>query len=156
MYPKDSEQRKKGSRARAIIHYQLNSNNWDFKEETGNDVGRDCIIELSENDEWKNNKVECQIKGRSELKFLQNKNYISFPLEVKTVNYAKSSSYSFLLLLVDLKTERIYFECIQDYLLKNNINNKLENQNTVNILLDINKYITPNDKILQFYAKKRW
>ena len=54
--PKDIPQRKIGSRARAILHYTLDTDHWEYREETGNDVGRDCIIELIECDEWTNHK----------------------------------------------------------------------------------------------------
>ena len=154
MYPKDTEQRKNGTKALSILCYQLDSNHWDFKQETGNDVGRDCIIELSEDDEWRNHKIEGQIKGRSSLDFIKNGTYISFPLEVKTINYAINSKNSFVLFLVDLKTEKIYFENVQDYILNNNLAKKLENQKTINISIDVNNCLPNGDILLQEYAKR--
>ena len=37
--PIDCEPRKTGSKARAIVHYKLNAEHWDYREETGNDYG---------------------------------------------------------------------------------------------------------------------
>ena len=34
-----------------------------FKEESGNDSGRDCVVKMLEKDEWINYIVEGQIKG---------------------------------------------------------------------------------------------
>ena len=81
--PKDDEQRKTGSKGRAVVHYQLDADHWDYREETGNDYGRDCVIELSENNEWQNHKVEGQIKGTIAPKQVNNE--ISFPMPVKTI-----------------------------------------------------------------------
>ena len=58
--PKDDEKRKTSSNGRAIVHFMLDADHWDYKEETVNDYGRDCIVELSEKDEWLNHKVEGQ------------------------------------------------------------------------------------------------
>ena len=46
--PKDSEKRRICSKGEAILHYRINSDCWKYKQETGGDVGRDCILELSE------------------------------------------------------------------------------------------------------------
>ena len=70
--PKDDEKRRTGSRGRGIVHFKLNADHWDYREETGNDYGRDCVAELSENDEWLNHKVEGQIKGTASPKFVGN------------------------------------------------------------------------------------
>ena len=86
--PKDDVNRKTGSRARAIVHYQIDSNYWDYREETGNDYGRDCTIELSENDEWCNHKVEGQIKGTGLIQIIENGKFVSFPMPVITIEYA--------------------------------------------------------------------
>lgn len=49
-FPIDTEQRKTGSRACAIVHYRINSDHWVYREETEIDIGRDCILELSEDE----------------------------------------------------------------------------------------------------------
>lgn len=72
--PIDCEPRKTGSKARAIVHYKLNAEHWDYREETGNDYERDCVIELSENDCWNNHKIEGQIKGTRSPEMLKKEN----------------------------------------------------------------------------------
>lgn len=100
--PIDCEPCKMGSKARAIVHYKLNAEHWDYREETGNDYGRDCVIELSENDYWNNHKIEGQIKGTRSPEILKREKCFSFPLEVKTINYAINAHvrlYFFMLML---------------------------------------------------------
>ena len=112
--PRDNEQRKTGSKGRAIVHFRLNPEHWDYKEETGNDYGRDCIIELSEDDEWRNHKVEGQIKGTGRPSLLSS-DEVSFPMQVKTIEYALGSPVAFILFVADTSTEDVYYQCVQDY-----------------------------------------
>ena len=84
--PIDTPQRKIGSKAVAILHYKIDADHWEFRQETGNDVGRDCTLELSENNEWPNHKIEGQIKGTEKNEPLKKCTLISFPMEVKTIN----------------------------------------------------------------------
>ena len=107
--PKDTYQRKIGTAGRKILYYKLDTDHWDFKEETGNDVGRDSIIELSENDEWKNHKVECQIKGQKSPTLICGGTYVSYPMEIKTILYALGSPVAFVLFVVDITNEIVYF-----------------------------------------------
>lgn len=115
--PIDCEPRKTGSKARAIVHYKLNAEHWDYREETGNDYGRDCVIELSENDCWNNHKIEGQIKGTRSPEILKREKCFSFPLEVKTINYALNAPGAFVLFYVDVENELVYYLPIQDYCL---------------------------------------
>lgn len=157
MFPKDSISRKIGTRARAIVSYKLNYNHWDYKEETGNDVGRDCTLEFSNNDEWKNEKIECQIKGTEHIeRYFHGKN-LSFPIEVKTINYARNSSVPFLFLLVDVKNEIVYYVCIQEYIINKHIDYKLNgNQKTINIIFPITHILSKEDLHLMNLAKKKF
>lgn len=123
-FPIDTEQRKTGSRACAIVHYRINSDHWVYREETEIDIGRDCILELSEDDKWLNHKIECQIKGvrsssRLEGMKLKKENSYSFPLEKKTIMYALNSNVAFVLFLVDLANETVYYLAIQEYFIAN-------------------------------------
>lgn len=155
MYPKDNIQRKIGTRARAILFYKINSEHWDFKEESGNDVGRDCIIEFSDNDEWKNDKIECQIKGTEHIDRYCRREYISFPIDVKTINYAKNSNISFVIFLIDVVDEIVYYLCVQDYLKMNSIDDKLNGgQKTINIIFPITSTLFADDIKLIELAKK--
>ena len=104
--PIDTPQRKIASKACAIVHYTLDAEHWLYREETNVDVGRDCVLELSLNDTWNNDKIEGQIKGTKKIKELANGN-ISFQIDTKTVNYALGSGNSFVLFLVDVETNII-------------------------------------------------
>lgn len=101
--PIDCEPRKTGSKARAIVHYKLNAEHWDYREETGNNYERDCVIELSENDCWNNHKIEGQIKGMRSPEMLKKEKCFSFTLEVKNINYALNAPGAFVLFLLMLK-----------------------------------------------------
>ena len=152
--PKDCDNRQTGSRARAIVHYKLNSKHWDYKEETGNDVGRDCILELAYNGTWNNDKIEGQIKGTENLKLLKN-NDISFQLSTKTINYALASSNSFLLFLVDVNTENTYYLNIQDYFIENpKLLSKLFLQKSINVHIKKANIVTNDDSKLIEMARR--
>lgn len=154
MYPKDCEQRKLSSKSCKIFHYILNTDHWEYKQETGNDVGRDCILELSENDQWKNHKIEGQIKGkRTPLEILGGE-YISFPLETKTINYALQSPIAFVLFVVDTTSEIVYYQPIQEYFINHpDLLDKLSSkQKTINIRIPSNNTLPQRDKELQELA----
>lgn len=151
--PKDDNNRKIGSRGRAIVHFQIDSNHWDYREETGNDYGRDCVIELSENDEWRNHKIEGQIKATGAVKKIEGGAYISFPMPVKTIEYALGASTAFVLFVADTETNDVYFQCVQDYFIDNNhLFAKLE-QGTINIRIPISQNLANGDELLQQLAK---
>lgn len=153
MYPEDSVQRKIGDRARQIVHYQLDVEHWVFKEETGSDVGRDCILELSENDQFLNHKVEGQIKGTNKPEFVAGAEFVSFPLEVKTINYALSATDSFILFVVDVINEVVYFQCIQDYFKdEEKLLEKLSKQKTINVRIPTSCTLRENDELLRGLA----
>jgi len=156
MLPQDSDTRRTASKARQIVHSKIDTEHWEYKEETGNDVGRDCIIELSENGVWYNHKIECQIKGTTVPKYIYNDTFISFPFPVKTLNYALGSPISFVLFVVDVNEGKVYFQCIQDYC-KNNkdkISKIKPDQETHNININVKNVLNDNDIQLQELAKK--
>lgn len=160
-FPIDTEERKTGSRACAIVHYQLNSDHWVYREDTEIDVGRDCIIELSENDRWQNHKIECQIKGvrsvsRLNKMKLKKENAYSFPLEKKTIMYALNSNTAFVLFFVDINSETAYYLAIQDYFIANkNLFEKLNSSEdgTINVHISLNCVLSYSDQDLQDIAK---
>ena len=41
-----------------LVHYKLNSDNWIFKLERGNDEEKDCVIGLVQNEEYHSRKIE--------------------------------------------------------------------------------------------------
>ena len=151
--PKDSEMRRTGSKGRQILHYRIDSDHWEYKEETGNDFGRDCVLELSENDEWNNHKLEGQIKGTKSLMLINNGEAISFPMPVKTIEYALGSQTAFLLFVADTVNQTVYYQCVQDYFI-NNIDcfDRLD-QGTINIHIPVSQKLPGDDSLLQGWAR---
>lgn len=166
LHPKDNEKRRTGSRAEAIVHYQIDSNHWLFREKSGLDVGCDCELELSIDDEWQNKIIRAQIKGtsRKEKMLLKDGKTLSYPLEIKTVNYALSSSAPFLLILVDIVDEVCYFVELQELFITNNelwkrLEKRCEEQEvsigdkrTLNIPIPVINVLTDCDSELQDIA----
>ena len=156
--PMDTESRRIGSRARAIMHYSLDANHWDYREETGNDYGRDCIIELSENNKWMNHKIEGQIKGSRQPNFLKDGLSISFPLDIKTINYALGTQVAFVLFFVDVTNETVYYLPLQDYFITNKkLFAKLDSgQESMAVHIPIDNVLTSEDTDLQQIAKSTY
>lgn len=65
-------------------------------------------FELVKEDTFKNDKLIVQIKGRTVLDYMENGN-ISFVFDVENINYAMSSPYSFLLLIYEVKSDKLFF-----------------------------------------------
>lgn len=116
-FPGDSESLRTDRRACAIVHYQLESSVWEFRLLTGQDVGCDCEIELSQDNKWTGRVIKLQIKGTKvfEKLLIDSGAMISFPLEVKTINYALNCPCPFLLVLVDVSKEVAYYLELHDY-----------------------------------------
>ncbi len=158
-YPKDCSARKIGDKARKIVHYKVDTDHFIYRESTGLDVGTDCILELSENDEWHNEKIYCQVKGTLSPNFLAtNEELISFPLDVKTINYALDSPFSFVLFLVDVTKEIVYYECIQEYYYqhKKRIDSLDDDQEKINIHVHSKNIFDPTNQDIRIFAKKEW
>ena len=140
-YPKDCEERRIGSKAKICAMSAFNVEHWEVREQTGQDYGVDLIAELSENDEWHNRKLECQIKGTTSIKLLGN-GMITYPLDVKTINYALSSSVPFILILVDVNKLISYYLPIQKFFIDN-----LDFENKLNNITSISVHINPKNII---------
>ena len=156
-YPKDTDARIIGSKARSIVHYKINPEFWEYKEETGCDFGRDCIIEYIDNKRWKNQKIEGQIKGTKSIKIIINKKMISQQIEIKTLLYAINSPIAFVLFVVDVENEKIYYQCLQDYYYKNKeiIDKRIKKQKYINIRIPIEKLLSKDSNELIELAKRK-
>ena len=154
-FSKTCQGREIGKKAIAIFHYQLPIEHWEYHESTGADSGTDCVIELIENYEFHNQKIECQIKGTTTAEQLKNKNVFSFPLDVKTINYALSSSTGFVLFYVDINNEIIYYLPIQDYFISNKeLYDKLNGkQEKLSVHIPADNILSEDDFDLQQIAK---
>lgn len=116
-FPGDSRSLRTDRRAVAIVHYLVKSEDWEFRLLTGQDVGCDCEIELSQDNKWTGRVIKLQIKGTSvfEKHLICSGGTISFPLEVKTINYALGSPSPFLFVVVDVENERAHYVELHDY-----------------------------------------
>lgn len=153
--PKDCPARVIGSEARKLVHYKFPSINWEYHEFTGKDSGIDCIVELIENEKYVNKKIEGQIKGKRKLIPLKTEEVFSFSLEVRTINYGLSSSTAFVLFLVDVETEMVYYLPIQDYFIANpELFAKLDTeQEKLSIHIPLENIVDEEDFELQQIAK---
>lgn len=153
--PKDCSSRVIGAKARQLVHSSFSAERWEYHESTGTDHGLDCIIELVENEVWGNKKIEGQIKGTRSLQKLKGKNTISFPMEVKTINYGLGSSVAFVLFLVDVDEERVYYLPLQDYFISDlSLFNRSEsNQDKMSLHIPCDNIVSDNDFELQQIAK---
>ena len=107
----DTDEEKKERKAIWVITKAFHDTGfWIVRLQSGKDYGVDALLEMIEHDNFILQKTaNCQIKGRTDIKLLKNKEFISFPLDVATYNQAVLSNSLFLLLLVNLETEDIYF-----------------------------------------------
>ena len=112
--PKDCCSRVIAAHARKMVHYIFPSEDWEYHEVTGCDNGMDCILELVENEKWHNKKIEGQIKGTRSLRVLKN-NEISISIDTKTILYGLSSLCAFVVFMVDVSKNEVYYLPIQDY-----------------------------------------
>ena len=127
-YPKDCNARKICSKARAIFPNRLNLDNWEFHE----------------------------IKGTANIEKYKTKENISYPLDVKTINYALNCKNAFILVLVDIITEEVYYITIQDYFIANRryFESLNKNTSTINIhIFENDKLTKENDNDLREVAK---
>lgn len=152
--PKDCTARAVSTRARSIVAYKLNPEKWEWHEQTGTDHGTDIVIELVENEEFTNKKIEGQIKGRTSIDFLKCGD-VTFDLDVKTINYGLGSSIAFVLFLVDIINETVYYLPIQDYFIANpdKFYGAENNQSTVRVHIDATNTLNSNTNDLYEIAK---
>ena len=129
--PKDCAARVISAEARKLVHYRFPSEHWEYHEETGRDVGRDCSIELVESDVF------------------------SFAMEKKTINYGLSSPIAFVLFYVDVDHGIVYYLPIQDYFIANpELFDALEsNTTTINVHIPIDNIVSNEDFDLRQIAK---
>ena len=134
--PKDCSAREVSTRSRGIFAYQIDAARWEWHEQTGTDHGTDVVLELSEEGGFAGKKIEGQIKGRTKIEYLKS-GKIKFDLEVKTINYALGNANAFVLFLVDVKKEQVYYLPIQDYFITNPNKFELAETNTTTVTVHL-------------------
>lgn len=153
-YPKDSEARKIGTRGRQLVISSFDADRWDYHEKTGGDYGVDAEFEFSNNNEFRNEKFECQIKATTNINFIKNKSIISFNnFPVKTLNYALNSRLPFFFLLADITNSAVYFLLIDDECV---FNAKYGSQQTTTLHIPVSNRLETNEsklikQMLSFY-----
>ena len=152
--PKDCPARVIGARARAIVHYAMPAEHWEYHELTGTDHGIDCSIELIEENEYKNKKIEGQIKGTRNICRLKDGS-ISFSRDIKTINYGLGSSTAFVLFLVSVDEDTVYYLPIQDYFISDTsrFEQLAKNKTSMNVHIPEDNIVCPDDYDLQQIAK---
>lgn len=150
--PRDSDTRRTDSRACAIVHYQIDSDQWLYRQLTGQDVGVDCQLELSDRNRWIAKKVEVQIKGTRHIeRYLRTGGCsLSYPIDVKTIGYALNSPIPFFLFLVDVVDERVYYHELHEHFIHHpELLAKLEDgQKTISIRLPVDSVLTAHDSAI--------
>lgn len=117
-------------------------------------------IRTFRNDSWLGHKIEAQIKGTRHIGryILADGSTISFPLEVKTINYGLSRPCPFLLIVVDVEMGRAYFLELQEYFIAHpNLFAKTEKEDgTINLHIDCSNVISEDDSGLQEIARRSY
>ena len=132
--PADTDARRIGSRARAILHYQLDARHWDYREDLGGANGRDCVIELSEGSRWLGHRVEGLVQGTRNPRLSGDGSFYSVSVETEALEYALGTPNAFVLFLVDVAKETVWFASIQDFFIDNpRLFAKLRRQKTLRV-----------------------
>ena len=119
--PKEEDMEKTGRGGMGLLHFTINYDHWQFREETGADKGRDCTLEYIDGKEWANRSIQCQVKGSEAIDSykLKKQPCFSYNLEKRTINYALRSSSPFVLFLCDLNDNIVYYLPVQDAFMEN-------------------------------------
>ncbi len=156
--PKDCPARVIGAEARKLVHYIFPSEHWEYREQTGNDNGVDCTVELIEQEKWTNRRLEGQIKGTRTPNKMKSESCFSFSLDVKTITYGLSSANAFVLFYVDVESEMVYYLPIQDYFISNPalFDRLKDDQSKINVHIPCDNLVSDNDFELQQIAKSTY
>lgn len=155
--PKDQDSRATGSKARAIVHRLFDAECWEYREITGIDVGLDCAFDLIEDDEWTGNYIECQVKGRTQPYFTNEGQSVSISIKTSTINYALRRPSTFILLLVRIDPEEVYYLPVEEYFINNaSERKKLKNQSSITLRIPVGNRISQEGRELIPFAKMRY
>lgn len=153
--PKDCTARIIGAEARKLVHFRFPARNWEYHEPTGRDNGVDCTIELVENEEWSNKKIEGQIKGTRSPKLLKNENAYALEIDIKTIRYGLGSACAFVIFYADVEKEAVYYLPLQDYFIsKPELFDRLDNNKSkITVRVPCDNVVCDEDFDLQQIAK---
>ncbi len=157
LFPRDDEPRRIGTKAEAIFHYKIDPAYWVYRTQSNIDRGTDIVLELVEDGEFRNHRILCQIKGTKNPQRLKDETTLTFPLDVRTINYALSGHEPFLLVVCDVSEEvkEAYYLPIQEYFINNQelFTKTTSGQKTINLHIPIENSIFQNDQPLRDLAR---
>jgi hypothetical protein len=155
-YPQDSEEFKKERKSFQILFYKLNTDVWQSNGSDNFDHGVDYSFEYIEDDEYKGYRILSQIKSTEHI--IDQGENVAFDLNVKTASYSIGSSQPFILFLIDLITDTVYYVCLQELFVSNNKLYEKLKKNATSIRVKIPKQnIVNRDAIaLQEIAKRQY
>lgn len=139
-----------GTEAGRIFEYNLPSN-WIFRsQEDQNDFGIDGEIELKCNTGkalGKDSIFKVQIKGEENSTYINEGNFLSFPLKVEKLKYYLEFKIPVIFVVVEISSEKIFWLSLTNNdSLRNKLNNNINNE-TIQIHLPIeNTIIRKNDE----------
>lgn len=148
VYPRDNRALMIGRIAVQRVFAQFDPRKWYVRQITGADVGVDAKIEYINAFEYRNECFDAQIKGTENLKVLNNGDITFNDLPVKTYSYAINSKIPFVLLLVDIKNDVIYF-----LRLKRNVTNSknYKKHKTLTVHIPKNQNLKESEELLISY-----
>ena len=154
VYPQDSPGRRAETRSFQILLPKFDASHLDFLGQDHHDHGVDYTFEYIENNEYHGHRILSQVKGSAHLR-MGSKSYISYPLPVKTANYAVECHDSFVLFVVDLKSEIAYYLPLQDYFSANQdkYERLAKNIASINVHIPIENVVNYEDSDLIAVAK---
>ena len=155
-YPQDSEEFKKERASYQLLFYRLNAKVWAPNGSDKTDHGMDYGFEYIDDGQYKGYRLYSQIKSTEHLN--KSENYVSFDLKVKTAAYAISSAQPFVLFVVDLVNDVVYYVCLQDFFIENpeSLLAVETNKSTVRIKLPLKQIVTRETVGLQEVAKSQY
>ena len=121
LLPQDDENMAKERKSFQILFSKFNAEHWDFNGRDNSDHGMDYEFEYIEDGEYRGFRMLTQVKSsESENVMKYYDKFLSFKcLPVKTASYAITCSNPFVLFVVDLRTNIVYYLALQDYFISN-------------------------------------
>lgn len=155
-YPQDTEEFKKERKSYQLLFYRLNADVWAPNGSDNTDHGMDYGFEYIENGNYKGYRILSQIKSTEHI--IKSKKSVSFDLKVITAAYAISSAQPFVLFVVDLIADVIYYICLQDFFIDNPASLKAvgNNKSKVRIKIPLDYIVTRETIGLQEVAKSQY
>lgn len=136
IYPQKKDSRIISEQSERILYSQFSSDSFNISKIHGeNDYGLDYRIEIIKKNQVLGYEFYIQLKGFKELK---RKDKIHIPISVSTLNYWKNKIIPVLIIAIDCKSQKAYFEWF-DKLIKIK-----HHQNTQTIIINLANELVPN------------